>query len=156
MVPFLARLGYDSIAGKLSGGMLSWHKAGEETVSHGTVTVQELCSILDSGGAGVSPRRAEPGGVGEGRSHRERPPHSRHAVAAAFSRGPEGQARLYLLRFRTPLGDRREPPRTGGLERCEGGARRLHRVELLCLPFAKTDQVSKSPPAPHKRGRKKA
>ncbi|MGD0232613.1 MAG: MBL fold metallo-hydrolase [Syntrophorhabdales bacterium] len=50
VVPFLARLGYDSIAGKLSGGMLSWHKAGEETVSHGTVTVRELCSILDSGG----------------------------------------------------------------------------------------------------------
>ncbi len=50
VVPFLTRLGYDSIAGKLSGGMLSWHKAGEETVSHGTVTVRELCSILDSGG----------------------------------------------------------------------------------------------------------
>ena len=30
--------------------MLSWHKAGEETASHGTVTVQELCAILDSGG----------------------------------------------------------------------------------------------------------
>jgi hydroxyacylglutathione hydrolase len=50
VVPFLARLGYDSIAGKLSGGMLSWHKAGEKTASHGTATVQELCSILDSGG----------------------------------------------------------------------------------------------------------
>ncbi len=50
VVPFLVRLGYDSLAGKLSGGMLSWHKAGEETVSHGTVTVRELCSILDSGG----------------------------------------------------------------------------------------------------------
>ncbi len=49
-VSFLTRLGYDSIAGKLSGGMLSWHKAGEETVSHRTVTVQELCTVLDSGG----------------------------------------------------------------------------------------------------------
>jgi hydroxyacylglutathione hydrolase len=49
VVPFLARLGYDSLAGKLAGGMLSWHKAGEETVSRGTVTVQELCSVLDSG-----------------------------------------------------------------------------------------------------------
>jgi hydroxyacylglutathione hydrolase len=49
-VAFLARLGYDFIAGKLSGGMLSWHKAGQEAVSYSTVTVQELCSILDSGG----------------------------------------------------------------------------------------------------------
>jgi len=50
VVPFLARLGYDSIAGKLSGGMLGWHKAGGKTASRGAVTVQELCSVLDSGG----------------------------------------------------------------------------------------------------------
>ncbi len=49
VVPFLVRLGYDSIAGKLSGGMLSWHKAGFEAVSHRTVTIHELCPILDSG-----------------------------------------------------------------------------------------------------------
>lgn len=49
VVPFLTRIGYDTIAGKLAGGMLSWHKAGEESVSHGAVTVRELCSILDSG-----------------------------------------------------------------------------------------------------------
>ena len=49
VVSFLVRLGYDSLAGELSGGMLSWHKAGEETLSHGTVTVQEMCAVLDSG-----------------------------------------------------------------------------------------------------------
>lgn len=50
VAPFLARVGYDTIAGKLAGGMTSWHKAGEATISHGTVAVQELCSALDTGG----------------------------------------------------------------------------------------------------------
>jgi hydroxyacylglutathione hydrolase len=46
-VRFLSRLGYDAVAGRLSGGMLTWHKAGEPVASNRLVTVQEMCSILD-------------------------------------------------------------------------------------------------------------
>ena len=45
----LIRMGYDSLAGCLSGGMLSWHKKGLESKSIGTVTVQGLCRRLDRG-----------------------------------------------------------------------------------------------------------
>jgi hydroxyacylglutathione hydrolase len=46
---YLVRLGYDLIAGKLAGGMLNWHRAGEKSTSNGTITVQELCTVLDGG-----------------------------------------------------------------------------------------------------------
>lgn len=44
----LFRLGYDRIDGYLAGGMLSWHTAGLESHSIPTVTVQELCRLLDA------------------------------------------------------------------------------------------------------------
>ncbi|OPY63730.1 MAG: putative polyketide biosynthesis zinc-dependent hydrolase BaeB [Syntrophorhabdaceae bacterium PtaU1.Bin034] len=47
-VRYLVRMGYDHIAGRLSGGMLSWHKAGEASAWNGTVTAPRMCSILDS------------------------------------------------------------------------------------------------------------
>jgi hydroxyacylglutathione hydrolase len=43
----LFRLGYDRIDGYLAGGMLSWHTAGLESHSIPTVTVQQLCRLLD-------------------------------------------------------------------------------------------------------------
>lgn len=46
-VRYLIRIGYDNIAGYLSGGMLSWHKSGKESSSIETVTVQTLCKYLD-------------------------------------------------------------------------------------------------------------
>jgi hydroxyacylglutathione hydrolase len=46
---YLARLGFDDVAGFLSGGMLTWHTAGLESHSTRTVTVQQLCSLLDEG-----------------------------------------------------------------------------------------------------------
>lgn len=45
----LARLGFDSIAGCLAGGMLNWHLSGRESTSIGTVAVQEICKRLDAG-----------------------------------------------------------------------------------------------------------
>ena len=44
----LLRLGFDRIDGYLTGGMLSWHTAGLESHSITTVTVQELCRLLDA------------------------------------------------------------------------------------------------------------
>jgi hydroxyacylglutathione hydrolase len=44
----LARLGFDRIDGFLAGGMLSWHTAGQESHSVPTVTVQDLCRLLDA------------------------------------------------------------------------------------------------------------
>jgi hydroxyacylglutathione hydrolase len=44
----LIRIGFDDLAGTLAGGMLSWHTAGLESRSIGTVTVQELCRRLDA------------------------------------------------------------------------------------------------------------
>jgi hydroxyacylglutathione hydrolase len=45
----LVRLGYDSIAGFLSGGMSAWHMAGLASAGVGTVTAGELCGWLDAG-----------------------------------------------------------------------------------------------------------
>jgi hydroxyacylglutathione hydrolase len=45
----LVRLGYDDIAGVLSGGMSAWHMAGLTSASVGTVTAVELCGWLDAG-----------------------------------------------------------------------------------------------------------
>jgi hydroxyacylglutathione hydrolase len=47
-IRILARLGYDRIEGYLGGGMLAWHTAGMESHPIRTVTVQELCRLLDS------------------------------------------------------------------------------------------------------------
>ncbi len=47
-VRILIRLGYDRIEGYLAGGMLSWHTAGFESRSISTVTVQQLCRLLDA------------------------------------------------------------------------------------------------------------
>ena len=47
VVRYLVRLGYDDLAGFLSGGMLAWHTAGRESSSIRTITVQELCRHLD-------------------------------------------------------------------------------------------------------------
>lgn len=46
---YLIRMGYDNLAGYLSGGMLAWHTAGLESESIRTVTVQQLCYLLDEG-----------------------------------------------------------------------------------------------------------
>jgi hydroxyacylglutathione hydrolase len=46
-VKILIREGYDDIAGFLAGGMLSWHMSGQRSASIKTITVHELCSLLD-------------------------------------------------------------------------------------------------------------
>ena len=46
---YLLRLGYDGLAGYLAGGMLAWHTAGLESSATRTVTVQQLCFLLDEG-----------------------------------------------------------------------------------------------------------
>lgn len=46
---YLFRLGYDELSGYLSGGMLAWHTAGLESSAVRTVTVQQLCYLLDEG-----------------------------------------------------------------------------------------------------------
>ncbi|VVB71138.1 Thiosulfate sulfurtransferase GlpE [uncultured archaeon] len=45
----LIRQGYDNIAGCLAGGMLSWHMSGRSSAAIRTLTVQDLCSLLDQG-----------------------------------------------------------------------------------------------------------
>lgn len=45
----LLRLGFDSIAGFLAGGMLSWHMSGQQSQSIKTQIVQDLCRKLDDG-----------------------------------------------------------------------------------------------------------
>jgi len=45
----LTRMGYDNVAGFLSGGMLAWHTAGLPSERIATVTVQALCDRLDAG-----------------------------------------------------------------------------------------------------------
>jgi hydroxyacylglutathione hydrolase len=46
-VSILIRLGFDNIAGYLAGGMLNWHMSGRESESISTITVQELCRLMD-------------------------------------------------------------------------------------------------------------
>jgi hydroxyacylglutathione hydrolase len=46
-VRYLIRLGFDRLDGFLAGGMLAWHKAGLESHRVQTVTVQDLCHLLD-------------------------------------------------------------------------------------------------------------
>lgn len=46
---YLIRLGYDNLAGYLAGGMLSWHTSGNISDSIVTISVQELCDLLDEG-----------------------------------------------------------------------------------------------------------
>jgi hydroxyacylglutathione hydrolase len=48
-VRILIRLGYDNIAGYLSGNMLSWHMSGRQSSSIRTLTVQEFCALMDRG-----------------------------------------------------------------------------------------------------------
>ncbi len=43
----LLRMGYDRVAGFLSGGMHAWLSSGLQTESIGVVTVQRLCHLLD-------------------------------------------------------------------------------------------------------------
>jgi len=49
-VRYLIRLGYDDLGGHLAGDMLAWHKAGRESGSIRTITVQALCRRLDQDG----------------------------------------------------------------------------------------------------------
>lgn len=49
IVRMLVRMGYDNIRGSLSGGMLAWHMAGEESASNGMEPVQALCGRIDGG-----------------------------------------------------------------------------------------------------------
>ncbi len=46
-VRYLIRLGFDRLDGFLAGGMLAWHKAGLDSKRVKTVTVQDLCYLLD-------------------------------------------------------------------------------------------------------------
>jgi hydroxyacylglutathione hydrolase len=46
-VQSLVRLGYDNIRGYLAGGMLSWLKAGRETVSVRTESAPAFCRYID-------------------------------------------------------------------------------------------------------------
>ncbi len=48
----LLRLGYDNIAGYLSGGMLAWQMTGRQTASVDMMSVQSLCALLDAGKTG--------------------------------------------------------------------------------------------------------
>jgi hydroxyacylglutathione hydrolase len=49
VVKLLIRIGYDNIAGYLSGGMLGWNTSGKESASIDTIKVQDLCRLLDEG-----------------------------------------------------------------------------------------------------------
>ena len=48
-VAILLRQGFDDIAGFLAGGMLNWHMSGLQSAAIKTLTVQELCRLLDEG-----------------------------------------------------------------------------------------------------------
>jgi hydroxyacylglutathione hydrolase len=48
VIRYLVRMGFDQIAGYLVDGMLGWHRAGLESRSLRTVTVQQLCHLLDT------------------------------------------------------------------------------------------------------------
>ncbi len=51
-VRYLVRIGYDNIAGYLSKDMLGWHMSGKRSESIDTITVQDMCSLLDEGESG--------------------------------------------------------------------------------------------------------
>jgi len=44
---YLYRMGYDNIAGYLTGGIINWHTSGRSSESTEVITVQQLCSLLD-------------------------------------------------------------------------------------------------------------
>ena len=46
-IRILIRLGFDNVAGYLAGGMLNWHMSGLNSSSIRTITVQDLCLLLD-------------------------------------------------------------------------------------------------------------
>jgi hydroxyacylglutathione hydrolase len=48
-VRHLSRMGYDNIAGSLSGGMLGWHTSGRPSDHVRMHTVQDVCAYLDRG-----------------------------------------------------------------------------------------------------------
>ena len=50
VVRVLSRLGFDRVEGFLAGGMISWHSAGLPSQRIPTVTVQDLCHLLDRDG----------------------------------------------------------------------------------------------------------
>ena len=47
-IKHLYRTGYDNILGYLSGGIINWHMAGKKSESVNTVTVDKLCTLLDT------------------------------------------------------------------------------------------------------------
>jgi len=47
-IKHLYRTGYDNILGYLSKGIISWHMAGKKSESINTVTVDKLCTLLDT------------------------------------------------------------------------------------------------------------
>jgi len=47
VVRLLIRIGYDKLAGYLSGGMLGWNISGMQSASIETIRVQDLCRLLD-------------------------------------------------------------------------------------------------------------
>ena len=47
-IKHLYRTGYDNILGYLSEGIISWHMAGKKSDSINTVTVDKLCTLLDT------------------------------------------------------------------------------------------------------------
>ncbi|MFN2364321.1 MAG: rhodanese-like domain-containing protein [Halarsenatibacteraceae bacterium] len=47
-IKHLYRTGYDNILGYLSGGIINWHMAGRKSASVNTVTVDKLCTLLDT------------------------------------------------------------------------------------------------------------
>jgi hydroxyacylglutathione hydrolase len=49
-VRYLTRMGYNNVAGFLSGGMHAWHMAGLASERTETITIQDLCDHLDEGG----------------------------------------------------------------------------------------------------------
>ena len=47
-IKHLYRTGYDNILGYLNKGIISWHMAGKKSESINTVTVDKLCTLLDT------------------------------------------------------------------------------------------------------------
>ncbi|MFN2339679.1 MAG: rhodanese-like domain-containing protein [Halanaerobium sp.] len=47
-IKHLYRTGYDNILGYLKGGLINWHMAGKKSEAIETVTVDQLCTMLDT------------------------------------------------------------------------------------------------------------